>query len=248
MIPDRLDDDLLAAYASGFYGYGTYAAPYWFVGMEEGGGSDIANLRARLRAWQAGGQRELEDLPRYSVAIGEGRWFGERPRLQSTWGRQIRMLLAAEGRAATTETVRRYQAERLGRLDGESAVVELLPLPSPSIGHWHYGAWSSLPTLRDRAAYLEHYAPRRAEHLRRRIEEYRPADVVFAGLDGRYQPWWKAISGVPMERREVEGQTVRAGSDAHTLFVVTPHPVAWGLTNAFFHCVGTTIADVRGSS
>ncbi len=32
-----LDDHLLQDFIDGFYGYGNYNAPYWFVGMEGGG-------------------------------------------------------------------------------------------------------------------------------------------------------------------------------------------------------------------
>ncbi len=32
-----LDDTLVTSFMSGFYGYGSYSADYWFVGMEEGG-------------------------------------------------------------------------------------------------------------------------------------------------------------------------------------------------------------------
>lgn len=34
-----LQDDLLQSYMETFYGYGSYTGRYWFVGMEEGGGT-----------------------------------------------------------------------------------------------------------------------------------------------------------------------------------------------------------------
>ncbi len=33
------NDQLLQNFMQRFYGYGTYAGDYWFVGMEEGGGN-----------------------------------------------------------------------------------------------------------------------------------------------------------------------------------------------------------------
>ncbi len=41
-----LDDALLEAYMDGFYGYGNLAGPYWFIGMEEGGGDSLDRFSA----------------------------------------------------------------------------------------------------------------------------------------------------------------------------------------------------------
>ncbi len=45
-----------------FAGYGNLAAPIWFIGMEEGGGADVAELQRRVDAWRTRGSRTLEDL------------------------------------------------------------------------------------------------------------------------------------------------------------------------------------------
>lgn len=58
----HFDDELLLAYMDGFYGYGNYQAPYWFVGMEEGGGDSSADVSSRLKIWNERGRQELEDL------------------------------------------------------------------------------------------------------------------------------------------------------------------------------------------
>lgn len=239
----RFDDALLSDFASGFYGYGDYGAPYWFVGMEEGGGDAFENVAGRLEAWDDQGRPELADLRAFCYAIGETKWYGPRAQLQATWSRQIRVLLAAEGRSVTTEAVRRYQVGSYGRAGDESAVVELLPLPSPSAKHWHYAERSALPELRSRERYFDHYAPRRAEHLRGRIAEHRPRAVVFASTDARYLRWWDAIAGTRLADRAVEGQRVRVGRGGATTFVVMPHPTAWGLTNEFFEGVGRLVRE-----
>jgi hypothetical protein len=44
---EHLNDEVLSAYAVGFYGYGSSAAPYWFIGMEEGGGDSIDEIKIR---------------------------------------------------------------------------------------------------------------------------------------------------------------------------------------------------------
>lgn len=238
-----LDDALIRMYARTLYGYRSYDAPWWFVGMEEGGGDDLDKVRARLYAWDRRGRRELEDLAEFHRAFSEGRWFdGDRPPTQRTWRSLIRILLAAGGGKVPLEAVRRYQVERLGRDGGETALLELLPLPSPSIDRWSYHEWTSVPQLSDRGSYLRYYAPRRAAYLRRKREEHRPLVVVYYGLHGNYQRWWECISGVSLNDHNVEGQRVRVGRDPGTIFVVIPHPNARRVTNTFCHGVGHLIS------
>src|SRR5713226_7016665 len=99
------DDQLLTAFINHFYGYGNYDAKYWFVGMEEGGGNDFTEIVKRINAWDSRGRKELEDVAEYHKAIGITRLFDERPRLQTTWNKMIRILLSAEGQRVSTEIV-----------------------------------------------------------------------------------------------------------------------------------------------
>ena len=183
----------------------------------------------------------MEDLAAFCYEVGLPQWFGKQAKLQPTWSKFCRMILAAEGRPTDTEEVRRYQAEQLGRGDGNSCLMELLPLPSPSLKHWLYERRSQLPQLRDRQTYMEHYASARASHIRKRIAEHQPRAVVFSSVDARYMPWWRAIAGVNFERREAERRAYFVGERGRTQFVVTNHPVAMGITNAYFHEIGRVI-------
>jgi len=185
-----------------FFGYGTWSAPVWFIGMEEGGGSSLAEVETRIGTWQARGANELEDLAEFHRAIGVTRHFGERPALQSTWAKLIRVLFGLRGESADTERVRR----QLGRQGSETALVELLPLPSPSTSHWLYRDISDISYLASRESYREHVAPLRVRRLRERIAQHRPQVVIFYGL--AYRDWWSRIEGEP-----------------GTKFVTIPHPV-----------------------
>jgi hypothetical protein len=174
------NDQLLGAFIAGFYGYGHYAAGYWFVGMEEGGGGSLEEIACRLAAWDKRGRKELEDVVDYSREVGITCYFDERGVLQPTWNKIIRMLLSIEGHKPSANQVREYQRNRLARSNGASCLVELLPLPSPGTNRWlYYAENSKLPFLKDRKTYIAHVRPQRIMHLRRRIEEYRPRVVVF---------------------------------------------------------------------
>lgn len=72
---EQLDGRLLTDTADSFYGYGTYKASYWFVGMGEGGGGLVAQINARLEAWRLRGHREVEDLRSFHEAFGMVKFF-----------------------------------------------------------------------------------------------------------------------------------------------------------------------------
>ncbi len=193
-----LSDPVLESYIQGFYGHGPYTAPYWFVGMEFGGGGTATEVVSRIQGWADRGKHELEDMVGPDGAGHEVRWFGPQPPLQPTWAKLIRVVLSAEGAAPTTEQVRAYQRDRLGRTGGLDCILELLPLPSPGLNRWlFYPDHSQLPYLRDRAAYTAYVAPIRAAHLRQRITEYQPRSVVFYGAG--YAHWWRAIAGLDFQ-------------------------------------------------
>lgn len=237
-----IDDALLTEFADTFLGYGNPAAPYWFVGMEEGGGDTAAEIALRLSVWERRGKRAFEDLAPYSRAVGVGQWFGERPKLQSTWSKLVRLLLSAEGRGCSTEDVRSFQRDELGRPDGDTALTELLPLPSPSTSDWIYGEHSGLGHLASREAYRAHYAERRADRIGRLIREHRPPLVVFYGKS--YLPWWERVAGRAFRQDDGCG-ALRADAEG-TTYLAMPHPVAMGVSNADFERAGRSIAEGPG--
>jgi hypothetical protein len=136
---DSLNGYPLSEFIENFYGYGNYDGDYWFIGKEEGGGNTLNEIQERLSLWERRGKRELEDIADYHIALGDKRYFTHPFAIQSTWNKLIRMVLAVQQEPQTTDMVRTYQREKLGRLDGDTCLLELLPLPSRSTGEWIYG-------------------------------------------------------------------------------------------------------------
>lgn len=236
---------MLSDFAETFFGYGDYNAPYWFVGMEEGGGKHFEDVEKRLSVWQQQ-RRELEDVAEFHRAIGFARLFDEKPILQPTWNKLIRILLSAEGQDVQTERVREYQRDSLGRVSGEkNCLIELLPLPSPGIQKWMYKDHSALPQLKSREEYKEYYKDMRVKHIRDRIDQYRPRVVVFYSTTKEYMEQWKYIAGVPLSPSET-GKTPYIARRDGTVFVVTSYPTTKGLSNEYFHGVGRLIAEELG--
>ena len=138
----------------------------------EGGGNDLDQVRKRLDAWVELGQTELVDIYDFHLEIDYPQYFRNPVRLQRTWMQQARIVLASKGLFFSIEDVRAYQRDVIGRKHGETCLLEILPLPSPSSNVWNYGLWSDLPFLKDRKAYRDYCVPWRAEHIRSRIEEH----------------------------------------------------------------------------
>ena len=129
-----LPGSLLRAYIDTFVGYGDYQPKYWLVGMEEGGGGSLDEVARRLAKWEAAGRSELLDLRGQHLDGDLADFLGGSEDLQKTWSNLIRVVLGCEGRPTDNETVRAYQQSKLGRFDGETCLLELMPLPSPDAG------------------------------------------------------------------------------------------------------------------
>lgn len=234
---EHLDDRAVEAFMDGFFGYGNWAAPVWFVGMEEGGGATIAEAARRIETWGVRGGLDLEDLVEYHHAIGITQHLGSRPALQPTWSKLVHLLLGTTGDVATDERVRRFQATELGRRGGASALIELLPLPSPGIGRWIYGDATTIPFLSSRDRYRTHVVRHRIAAIRERIATHRPRAVVFLGLS--YAAYWSEIAGLPLS--PARGDEFISATAPQTTFVMVKHPAARGVKNAVFRTIGEAL-------
>jgi len=234
-------DDLFGDFADQFYGYGNYAGSFWFVGMEEGGGKTIEAIAAQLSVWKSRGRRELEDLVTFNADLHEERFFAERPALQPTWNKLIRILLTAEGQDVQREHVRLYQRVSLGRPQGANCLIELFPLPSQSANHWIYAEYSRLPQLINREKYSDYYLSARAKHIQERISQYRPAVVVFYSINPLYRKWWECIADTSFSfDRGIEAYLAKREG---TILLIVSHPASRGLGNDYFHTIGQRIAS-----
>lgn len=66
-----IDPALLERWTQHFFGYGSWAAPYWFIGLEEGRVDSEEQFQIRLDAWHSTGEPSLLDLHDFHQAIGE---------------------------------------------------------------------------------------------------------------------------------------------------------------------------------
>lgn len=190
------------AFAKGWYGYGRWEAPYWFVGIEPGGD----DLDILVPLWIRQGRDELSDIIAHHVEH-EVDWFSKDARRpQKTWEKLIWLMLAYNGQDATPEAVLRYQKDKLGRSDGQVALIELSAIPATD-------------NRVERPRML--YRSERVGHIAARLREHKPEFVVFYspdnGKERRYLDAWCVIAGMPL----IRDVPTRVG---RTTCVVTYHP------------------------
>ena len=235
--PDFFNDELLEKFIETFYGYGNLQGKYWFIGMEESG-QDFKDINNRINIWDDRKQKEIEDVAEYHIALGYEESFKPGAKLQPTWNKLIRIVLSAKGNEnINTEDVRTYQIDELGRIGKETCLLELLPLPSPSLDHWIYKDHTQLSYLTDRNQYEKHCLENRINTISDKIKEHQPKAVVFYGTG--YEYFWRKIT---QQITNVEFLLTSEGfltcRNGQTVFVISQHPVAFGATTEYFHNIG----------
>jgi len=236
---ETLNDDDLRQFIKTFYGYGNLASRFWFIGMEEGGGNSFAEVQARLSVWMQLGKPELADLRDFHLLIGMPEFFTPPVKLQHTWMQIARITLTATGQPYELGDLRTFQREHLGHRNGETCLMELLPLPSPRTSAWVYAQWSKLPYLSKRKTYYQEYYLQRSEHIRKRIQENQPQVVIFYGMG--YRSFWQAIAGKEVEFQNQDGFLL--GITSRMVYLIIKHPNARKLPNAYFEKVGAYLRE-----
>jgi len=205
----------------------------------------VEDVQKRLQAWGEGGRKLLENALQFYSDSGNTSWHGASAEIQATWKQLIRILLLAKGEADTENAILNYQCNQLGSTNGETCLMELLPLPSPNTGVWNYNQWSMLSWLRNRHSYFLKILSRREAGLRQKITEHKPQAVIFYGLvlpeRKSLLPSWSSIAGGPFDQAFEKEKILLWRKNSETLFIVMRHPVAE--RDAYFRRIGRWLHD-----
>lgn len=231
-----IERELLLDYVSRFFGYGTLTAKYWFVGLEEGGDDDLGLLEKRLTVWNDNGRPAVIDLQTMMRKLGDDDWFGPQARLQRTWRALIRTRFAAEGEQPSLADIKSYQRESLARADGDTALLELLPLPARSRRSgepWPY-AGLGIPSLATREDYRSAFEKVRRRRLVGLIEAKHPRVVITYG---DVQAWRDCLGAHdPLNSKAWTGQC------GTTTIMCTHHPEG-ARANAHWSFLGQALKE-----
>lgn len=210
-----------------FEGYGNKSAPYWFLGIEEGGGS-IDELRDRARLFDP-----VEDLHSALKKINREEILHSHV---PTWRVMSKLTMAIQDMPGWQETIRgrEYQANKLGRADGDTFLTELMPFPCPGIGVWPYEL--IYPTKND---YIEKVRPGRIRWLRSEFSAFQPRFVICYGK-GNWRYYEEIFNNV--EFRPELNEKIRVGQRGHSTVLLLPFLSYYFVSTALI----TQIADMFG--
>ncbi len=196
-----------------FVGYGKLNADVWFLGMEEAGGGEN-NILSRLKF------RQIEDCAEAHKILGITKHHTGRKIIQSTWRSMCYIMLRLEGKPVDRESIRNYQADYLGRFQGNSLLCELMPIPKPSIKDWGYE--TLIPQFKSLGDYYQVVKPRRVKYLQGLIKEHHPKIVIAYG-QGYKKSYWKAYRELFDHLEFFENGQFLVAQDTNTVIVLTHH-------------------------
>ena len=188
-----------------FEGYGNKSAPYWFLGIEEGGGS-IEQLRLRAKHFEP-----VEDIHAV-VKIG----LLDEMLKNSTLRVMSKLIMAMQRMSGWQERSPSvaYHATMLGRLDGDTFLTELMPLPCPNSKVWPYE--SICPTRKEYNAMVR---PGRIRWLRSEIATFKPRFVICYGK-GNWRYHKEIFSDV--EFKPELNEKIQVGKDGVSTILLIP--------------------------
>jgi len=154
-----------------FQGYGNPDGKYWFIGLEEGieGESDPTPEIERRR-----NSGELVDLARAREKGGSGAWYS-----------MALIALKLDG-DPNWKSPTGYKEQHLGRLDGNTFLTELYPLPTKD---HKVKTWPYVSPYASRLDYEVAVLPRRIELIKGLWSRNPPEFVFCYGMEGRDGPW-----------------------------------------------------------
>lgn len=238
-------------FIKGFYGYGNLESDIWFIGMEEGGGATLEEIKSRLEVWKALGEEKVVDAYEFHEKITDdkGKNFGflfreNNPAIQRTWRGLIKLLLAYKEQASSADETKEKQIYGWGRLSSDNCLLELFPLPSPNANDFHYTEWLNDENF-TRDTYKKEIVGHRILGIQELIEINKPKIVVFYGK--AYGDKYKAIAGlngsdlVELKINSEKSAKIFVGSP--TSYVFIPHPTAHGMSDAYYQQLGKALKD-----
>jgi hypothetical protein len=192
-----------------FIGYGTLDADIWFLGMEEAGGGE-ENIRIRV------GFEPVEDCAEAHRKLGVTNLHWGKRKIQRTWRSMCYIMLALDGHQPRTKNIRSYQAERLGRIRGNTLLTELMPIPKSKISQCGYE--DLLPQFSSRKDYYEQVKPGRIQYLQGILVKHSPKVVIGYG-----KAFWSAYKELFPEMKFSVRGGFEVGKSTKTLAIMTGH-------------------------
>lgn len=238
-------DSSLRAFVGDYFGYGNLNSPYWFIGKEEGGSVTLAENNLRVAKWVEMGSPTTLDTYVYHKSLGMSDY--EFSRIQPTYTKIIQILLHLEGGTSDIDARRAFQHTKLGRVDANHALLELMPLASRSTGLWLWkDQVAKALNLHNRKQYWETIMPKRIVALKDLIAKHNPKLVLFYSTQSDYINSWSQIAGTSDWEWYKISPYMKYGLQqvGNTLYVITTHPTMKGIRGTDFTEVAQKIQSL----
>ena len=252
----KIDPKVLEKYVGTLLRFGRADAPYWFVGLEEGGGTTEEAVAARLQRWAESGYPEIDYFSRNGIPNTDHdskylpKEVGKRAHLQRTWSNQLRVVLGIEGRKLNNEIIRKMQVSEHGTEFGNTSLLELFPLPCKSSGAWTYKDFGLGSGYSSKTEYRERLLQPRLKQILSSVAQHKPAAIVFTVWQQR-----DAIASHVPGLKDLNIGTGRTKGDAKigvldgTVVVVCSHPARYFSNKTdFFWDLGQSIRQLADES
>lgn len=252
----KIDPELLEKYVSTLLRFGRAEAPYWFVGLEEGGGNSEEEVAGRLQRWARSGYPEIDYFSENGVPNKDhsSKYLpeepGQRAHLQRTWSNQLRIVLGIEGTKLNNEIIRKMQVSEHGTKYGNTSLLELYPLPCNTSGAWNYKNFGLGSAYSSKAVYRKRLLSPRLNQIMASAARYKPAAIVFT----TWQQRSAIVEHVPglMDLDIGTGKTkgeAKIGMLDGTAIVVCSHPANYFSNKSeFFWNLGRSIRQSADES
>lgn len=241
-----INSEQIENYCTNFYGYGNWESPIWFIGIEENGGYSEEEVQKRIDSWMRF-KTPLIDNKEHHLSLnieGITKLFTE-GKCQRTWWKLIRLKLNYDDDIVSNEKIQQIQKDEWGQLKSKSLIIEMFPLPSPSIADWKYKEWSQLNFLNSRTEYFDFFATQRTKFIKNKIKKFKPKVVIFYA--NKLIKYWDLIIednfNSNAEKRKINDNYFQFIKKDSTCFIQTPQPAGvWG--NDFWDKLGKEIKEI----
>ena len=236
-----LNSSLIKNYIDTFYGYGKWSSCTWFIGIEEGGGRNIADIERRLYSWDSFEEKDLIDNQIHHIKIGLECFF-VKGTLQSTWRKLILTKLSLENKPTSKSDIINMQKNDWGHYNSENLLIELFPLSSPNNSEWCYSKWTDLDVLKSRESYYGYITQNRIKYIKDKIDEFKPQLIFFYGK--KMQNSWDEIIGTnELKEIFVQNSKIRFININNICYIQSPHPAS-KYSNTFWMELGIKIREL----
>lgn len=230
------ENRLIYEFIFNFFGYGNLEekCKYWFVGIEESGGNLIDEVNERVALWYKN-KNITEDLYEYHRNLTKDRSAfddfldAKATKIQFTWEQLIRIVLSYEDKTINPDTILSYQKNNLCRINNNTCLLELLPLPDSRNSQWIYKNYDSC--LNNKDIYVENIIQYRIQRIKELIKYKKPQFVVLYIMSYFNSSYGKYIcsifeSGFQPQYLESSDFPIYIGKLNNTTLIVSHHPTA----------------------